>query len=401
MSAYNKSRNTIDASSTQERPLSAQLLSKYHSTIWSKTYKYLQVAGYLNFKLTGKFTDSIASQIGHLPFNYKKFKWSSSGDINYKIFPIEKEKLPDIVKPGEIIGEITKKAGTETGLPANIPVIACGSDKGCETIGMGVINNEMASLSFGTTATVQTTTEKYFEPLKFMPPWPAPIPGHYNPEVEIFRGYWMITWFKREFGHEEIIKAKKKKVVPEEILNELLKQVPAGSMGLIVQPYWGPGLKEPSAKGSIIGFGAIHTKAHIYKAVIEGLAYALLEGMRKIEKSGGFKIKKVAVSGGASQSDEICQITSDIFNLPIVKGRTYETGGLGAAIITAVGIGEYNSFDKAIKKMVRYRKTFLPNAQNSKIYQKFYKDVYLKMYRSLKNLYKDIRKITNYPEKID
>lgn len=71
-----------------------------------------------------------------------------------------------------------------------------------ETIGAGVLDTSRASLSFGTTATVQTTSEKYFEPIRFMPPYPAPVPGRYNPEVEIFRGYWMITWFKNEFGHK-------------------------------------------------------------------------------------------------------------------------------------------------------------------------------------------------------
>ena len=151
--------------------------------IWEKTFKYLQVSGYINFKLTGNFNDSVASQIGHIPFNYKKMRWASGNELPNYLFRISRSKLPDLVKPGEIIGNITKEASLLTCIPENIPVIACGSDKGCETIGMGVVDTTMASISFGTTATVQTTTKKYFEVLKHMPAYPATLSGHYNPEV--------------------------------------------------------------------------------------------------------------------------------------------------------------------------------------------------------------------------
>ncbi len=369
--------------------------------IWENTYKYLQVSGFLNFRLTGRFIDSIASQIGHIPFNYKKMRWASKNDINALIFPVDKQKLVELVKPGANIGKVTKNASARSGIPEGIPVIACGSDKGCETIGMGVVNEKMASLSFGTTATVQTTTKKYFEPIRFMPAYPAPIPDRYNPEVEIYRGYWMITWFKNEFGQREVINAQKKGIAPEEILNKLLQKVPPGSMGLLVQPYWGPGLKNPFAKGAIIGFGDVHKRAHIYRAVIEGLAYALLDGLHKIEKAGRCRVEKVAVSGGASQSNEICQISADIFNLPLVRGRTFETAALGAAIVTACGLSIYPSFDTAIKKMVKYERVFEPNPENVDIYEKLYRGVYQKIYRSLSPLYKRIREITGYPEKIE
>ncbi|MDY6821801.1 MAG: FGGY-family carbohydrate kinase, partial [Deferribacterota bacterium] len=350
--------------------------------------------------LTGLFLDSIGSQIGHIPFDYKKMKWSKKGSLNYLLFPVETEKLPDLVAPGEIIGKIIPSAAKLTGIKEGTPVIACGSDKGCETIGMGIIDTSKASLSFGTTATVQTTSKNYFEAIKFMPPYPAVIPGYYNPEVEIFRGYWMITWFKNEFGYKEKIEAEKNGVIPEIELNKLLKQVPPGSMGLMLHPSWGPGLKHPEAKGAIIGFGGVHKRAHVYRAVIEGLAYALLEGMHSIEKASKTKISEAGVSGGASRSDEICQISADIFNLPLYRGVTHETSALGAAIVSAVGLKVYKDFNSAIKNMVKVGKTFYPNEENTFLYNELYKRVYRKMYKSLKPLYKDIRDIVGYPEKI-
>jgi sugar (pentulose or hexulose) kinase len=369
--------------------------------IWAKTHKILQISGFLNYRLTGEFKDSVASQIGHIPFDYKKQKWGNPKDLftfSAKLYPIEKEKLPDLVKPGEMLGKINKTSAAATGLPLDLPVIACGSDKGCETLGTGVLTNKTASLSFGTTATIQTTSKKYLEPTPFMPSYPAVMPGFFNPEVEIFRGFWMVSWFKNEFAHNEIIEAEKRGVSAEEVLNELLCQSPPGAMGLMVQPYWSPGLSQPSAKGAIIGFGDVHKKPHIYRAVIEGLVYALREGKERIERVSKTKITRLAVSGGASQSDEICQITADVFNLLVVRGKTAETSALGAAVLTAFGTGHFNSFEEAVHKMVQTKNEFHPNKKHVKLYDQLYKKVYKKMYRKLEQFYHEIREITGYPE---
>jgi sugar (pentulose or hexulose) kinase len=368
--------------------------------IWEKTHKFLQVSGFLNYRLTGEFKDSVASQIGHVPFDYKRQKWGNPKRLltfSAKLYPVEKDKLPDLVKPGEFLGRISEKASYETGLPENLPVVACGSDKGCETLGMGVLNNETASLSFGTTATIQTTSKKYLEPISFMPSYPAVFPGYFNPEVEIFRGFWMISWFKNEFACKEIHEAEERGITAEEVLNEMLCQSPPGSMGLMVQPYWSPGLSQPAAKGAMIGFGDVHKKPHIYRAVIEGLVYALKEGKEKIEKVSKTKIHQLAVSGGASQSDEICQITADIFNLPVARGRTAETSGLGAAILTGFGTGNFNSIEEAAKEMVQFKNEFHPNESHVKVYDRLYKKVYKKMYKKLEPFYHEIRDITGYP----
>ena len=366
--------------------------------LWEATFKYLQVSGFLNYRLTGHFADSVASQIGYLPFNYRKMRWARRMELSARLFPVEKEKLPELMVPGATLGRITRQAAESTGIPAGLPVIACGSDKGCETLGSGCITPRMVNLSFGTTATIQATASRYFEPIRFMPPYPAVVPGLYNPEVEIFRGYWMITWYKNEFAHKEVLEARENGMAAEEILNRHLAATPPGAMGLVVQPYWGPGLKHPMAKGAMIGFGDIHTRAHVYRAVIEGLGFALFEGLGRIEKAGRLKAERAAVSGGASQSDEICKITADIFNLPMVKGATHETSGLGAAIATAVGLGIYSSFDEAVANMVSVRKVFQPDPGHVALYKALYQKVYRKIFKALEPLYAEIREITGYPE---
>ncbi|MGK5026442.1 FGGY-family carbohydrate kinase [Janthinobacterium sp. RB2R34] len=97
-----------------------------------------------------------------------------------------------------------------------------------------------------------------------------------------------------------------------------------GSMGLMLQPYWSPGIKVPGpeAKGAMIGFGDVHTRAHMYRAILEGLAYALREGKERIEKKSGVPITALRVAGGGSQSDAAMQLTADIFGMPAARAHT-------------------------------------------------------------------------------
>jgi sugar (pentulose or hexulose) kinase len=266
-------------------------------------------------------------------------------------------------------------------------------------IGAGCSEPHVGCLSYGTTATINTTGKRYVEVTPFIPPYPAAIPGAYSTEVQIFRGYWMVNWFKEQFGHHEQSRALQEDVAPEQLFDELVNAVPPGSMGLMLQPYWAPGIKVPGpeAKGAIIGFGDVHTRAHVYRAILEGLAYALREGKERIEKRSGVAITELRVSGGGSQSDAAMQLTADIFGLPTVRPHVYETSALGAAIDAAVGLGLYPDFAGAIAGMTRVGKVFQPIAANQSMYDRLYRQVYRKMYARLQPMYREIAEITGYP----
>jgi len=173
-------------------------------------------------------------------------------------------------------------------------------------------------------------------------------------------------------------------------------------MGLMLQPYWTPGIKVPGpeAKGAIIGFGDVHTRAHVYRAILEGLAYALREGKERIEKRSGVAITELRVSGGGAQSDAAMQLTADIFGLPTARPHIYETSGLGAAIDAAVGLGLYPDFSTAIKAMTRVGRVFQPIPENRKLYERLYHRVYRKMYARLQPMYAEIADITGYPKQV-
>nr|MDA3834973.1 FGGY-family carbohydrate kinase [Spirochaetales bacterium] len=387
----------IDTIKKIQRDGKSNWIRQHQPEIWKKTYKYTTISGFFHRRMTGLWHDSTANQIGHIPFDYRRQMWSAPSGLSAKLYPIPKEKLPDLVPPGSIIGKISTAFAHQSGLPEGLSVVACGSDKGCETLGMGVVSPDTASLSFGTTATIQTTTATYVEPLRFLPAYPAPIPGKFNPEVEIFRGFWMITWFKEQFGFKELSESKQLGKTPEELLDETLKTVPAGSMGLLVQPYWSPGIKQPFAKGAMVGFGSVHTREYMYRALVEGLCYALLEGKHRIEKVTKEPIKRITVSGGASRSDAICRIAADVFGLPLLRGKTAETSGLGAAVVVQTGIGTYKTVKEAAEGMISHQDEFIPESSNHKLYQELFA-VYQKIFPSLDHVYKKIGKITDYPK---
>ncbi len=377
----------------------ANWIRTYQPEIWARTHKYLLLSGYLTYRLTGRFVDSAGCQVGYVPFDYKRLRWAGKHDWKWQAVPMSPALLPDLVQPGESLGEITPDAAAATGIPAGRPLIAAAADKACEVIGAGCLEPHIGCLSYGTTATINTTHQRYVEVIPLIPPYPAAVPGAYSLEIQVYRGFWMVSWFKEQFGHLEQQQAEEQGLEPEVLLERLVSQAPPGAMGLVLQPYWSPGLKipGPEAKGAIIGFGDVHTRAHVYRAILEGLAYALREGKERTEKRTGIPITELRVSGGGSQSDAAVQLTADIFDLPTARPHLYETSGLGAAIDAAVGLKLHPDFATAVREMTRVSRVFEPNPDTRALYDGLYHRVYKKMYRRLRPLYEEIRTITGYP----
>ncbi|MCD7775601.1 MAG: FGGY-family carbohydrate kinase [Clostridiales bacterium] len=369
-------------------------IAEHEPDIWEKTDKFVMLPAYLNYKLTGKLIDSVANIIGHVPFDSKKGCWMKEGSLTRCVYDIPKEKLCDLCKPGETVGYITEDACKKSGIPKGLPLIATGSDKGCETLGLSVIHKGKAALSFGTTATIQITSDEYIEPQQFMPAYPAIISGKFNPEIQIFSGYWMLSWFIREFGHEERYIAEYQDCSPEDILNGHLKDVPPGCDSLILQPYWTPGITIPNAKGSVIGWSYIHSKYHLYRAIIEGVGFGLYEAMQNIEKRSKVPITELYIGGGGSQSDEISQITADMFGLPVKRIQTHEACGLGSSIVAFVAMGTFKTYDEALESMVYVKDIFYPDKKTHEIYENIYNTIYKKIYRRLNPIFNKMKKMT-------
>jgi sugar (pentulose or hexulose) kinase len=375
----------------QRKVSACNWIAEHEPELWARTAKYAMLSAWLSYKLCGNLCDAQASTVGHVPFSFKKRAWMERGEITRPIFDMRDDQTYDLVEAGTVMGAITGKAAEETGIPPGLPLIATGSDKACETLGLGCLTPDSAALSFGTTATVEITVRDYVEPFPFIPPYLSVMPGYYTPEVEIYRGYWLISWFKREFAALEQAQAEGLGVSTESLLNQRLAEIPPGCDGLMLHPYFTPGLVMPRARGSFIGLSDHHTRMHFYRAVIEGINFALMEGLENIEKRGKIKAKRLFVAGGGSQSPEILQITANMFGLPVRRVHTHEVTGLGSSLVAFVSQGVYKSYGEAVAAMVHPQAPFEPDPAQRALYRRLYEEIYVKVFDKLKPFYAAMR----------
>ncbi|MEA4911843.1 MAG: FGGY-family carbohydrate kinase [Oscillospiraceae bacterium] len=380
--------NMLDTVKLQRETSACNWIIENEPDIWAKTRWFVLLSTYLNFKLCGRVADADAGAIAHIPFDNKTRTWMKKSNLTRCVFEMGDDKLYELVKPETELGKITEAAAAATGLRAGLPLIATGSDKGCETLGLSVIDAHKAAISFGTTATIQFATDRYIEPQPFLPPYAAVVDGLWNPEIQVYRGYWLVSWFKREFAEKEVKQAAALGCAAEELLNKRLAEIPPGCDGLIFQPYFTPGVSMPHAKGAIIGFSDVHTRIHIYRAIIEGINFSLYEGMRLMEKRAHTTIEELYLAGGGSQSGEICQITADMFGLPVIRTATHEACGVGSAMIAFRSLGIFKDYSEACGAMVHVRDRFEPDPAAHAVYEDIYNNIYTKIFGKLLPLYK-------------
>ncbi len=381
-----------------EAETEANWLERYQPELLAQTAHYLLLSGYLNYRLTGEFKDSVGSQVGYVPFDFKQQNWCADADWKWHSMALKRYMLPTLVPVGETLGAVTLEAASATGLPQGIPVIAGAADKACEVLGVGALEAGVASISCGTTATINTTRSKYVEVVPFMPAYPAALPAHFNTEIQVFRGFWMVSWFLEQFGQRERQQAKERGVAPETLLDQLLEQTEPGAGGLILQPFWNPVLGEtgPEGRGSIIGFRDFHTRAHVYRALIEGLAYALRSGKERTERRTKTAITCIRLSGGGAQSDQVSQIMADVLNLPVERFDDCEASGRGAAMVGAAAIGWCDTINDAAVTMTGGTESFYPDPEKAKLYNGLYQSAYKALYGGLKAIFVDYQSLGKF-----
>lgn len=358
---------------------------------WKKMKYYVPFGAYFNYKLTGNLCVSSADCIGHYPVDFKKGKYLPSIHPKINVFKIPLNSLPKMVPTGSVIGKVTKEFSEKSLIPEGTTVYASGSDKSCETFGNGAIDKDVASISLGTACSIDVVDTRYSEPEKFLPSYQTPYQGAYDLEVQVYRGLWMIKWYVDNFGDTDKAEAQRLGVSIEEYLNRKIETIAPGSDGLVLQPYWGPGLKRPNAKGSIVGFSGVHTRFHLYRAIYEGIAFALREGLDEIMKKTHRKPSKLIVSGGGSSSEVMLHIIADVFGIPVYKAADSEASSLGAAMSGFLFSNVYATPKEAVSHMVKEGTRIDVNPKNHEIYDRLYKKVYLKMYPSLKKIYRNCK----------
>ncbi|MBP1039595.1 sugar kinase [Vagococcus sp. BWB3-3] len=332
--------------------------------------------GYLTHRLTGEFKDNIGNHFGQWPVDYETWQWSRDQEVLNQ-YNLPEEMLFEVVKPGDILGYITKEASAKTGFPEGLPLIATTSDKAVEGLGAGLIRETSGFVSLGTyISSMVTGVEMPKDAVNY---WGimSSIPDKYAYEgYGIRRGMWTVSWYKDLLGGKISIRANYQGVSEEEYLNEQAQHVPAGSDGLMTVLDWLANPWEPFKRGMMIGFNAHHDYRYMYRSILEGIAYTMKNNVTNMTMELGKEIDEVIVTGGGSNSDLMMQIFADVFNLPIKRNVVNGSASVGAAINAAVGLGIYDSYEEAVAKMVKVKDVFTPIPENVVVYQQLNEGVY-------------------------
>lgn len=333
--------------------------------------------GYLTYRLTGELKDTAANQFQwQFPIDVDTWQWSKDEEY-FNSFNIPREKLLELKMPGEILGYVTEEAARETGIPAGIPVVATANDKAVEALGAGLIDPEVGLVSLGTYIASMVCGSKNEPSAKNYWTNLSCIPYRYLYESNgIRRGMWLITWYKNIIGEEYAEKARREGYSVEDYLAKEAARVPAGSDGLLTIPDWLAPATQLYRKGVIIGFDERHTRGHIYRSLLEGIAMTLKIHYDAMIDELGMKPKYLIISGGGSNSDLFMQIFADVYGVETVRNVVNGAASLGSAICVAVATGLYSGFEEAVRNMVRIKDKFTPNEENNKKYTRIIEGVY-------------------------
>jgi sugar (pentulose or hexulose) kinase len=222
----------------------------------------------------------------------------------------------------------------------------------------------------------------------------SPIPKLYNHESMASKGFWLVSWFRDNFGSGLLAEAKAAGISVEALLDREAESIPAGSEGLVVLPDWAPSALRPNGKGIYMGFDDRHQRKHMYRSLVEGIMLQIKLGADKMAKYLDLSINELYIGGGGSKSNFTAQVIADIFNVPVHRSRESENCSLGVAMCGAVGAGLYPDLEAAMAGMGKDYDDFLPNKDNHALYTALSEKVIQKLYPALEDVLKDLAELT-------
>ncbi len=351
-------------------------LSQPYEHVDSRVSYVTTTSGYITQRFTGQFKDTAANHEGMWPIDKDTWQWSDNPAV-IKKFQIPRRKLLELVMPGDVLGEVTPEASAQTGIPAGIPVVATANDKAVEALGAGLKPGNTALISLGTYIGGMVYGERYIKDGQTFFSNMASVPNHYLYESGgIRQGMWTVSWLRKLFGDDVVKTAQRLGISSEDVLNREAQLVAPGSEGLMIVPEWLAPPDKLYKRGIMLGFHGGHTRAHMYRAMLEAIALTMYNHVNAMCRELDLQLESVIVSGGGSSGDLFMQIFTDVFGVPAIRNEVNGAASLGAAICAAVAAGVYDGFEPAISSMVRIRDTFEPIASHTAVYRRMNASVY-------------------------
>jgi len=353
--------------------------------IFEKAHKFLLVHDYLIHKLSDVFVTDYSNASRTMLFDIRRAIWSEKMTDG---FGIPTEKLPTAVESGQEVGTLTSKASKATGLKEGTPVIAGGGDQQCAALGVGVVREGMLKSTTGTgTFLLSHSRTVRLDPGLRVLCSRHVVPDSFVVEASMFTTGSALKWFRDNLGVEEVSIAGEKGVDPYDIITEEASSIPPGSEGVIHIPHFvGAGAPNwnPYARGIFAGLALGHTRAHIIRAILEGVSYEIrtnVEVMREL----GLPAREVRVTGGAARSETWMQIQANILRTPVIRTQMEEATAVGAAILAFKGVGVFKSVAEAAEKMVRTLEPLQPTKETLEVYKSGY-NTFKSLYSAISDL---------------
>ena len=339
---------------------------------YRNAYKFLGTKDYVIWRLTGKFVTDYSEASGTGVFNLTKREWA------YRLIKacgLEEEKLPELLSSTDVAGMVRPEAAREIGLSPSTPVVIGGGDVSATAVGAGVVIHGRVYNYVGSSAWVGACTN---EPL-----WGSQvkpyifchlIPEKYTSQVAIYCAGSAFEWAKENLCPQEEEQASREGVSVYALMDRLAARVEPGAAGLLFIPsLLGGGTlhRNPNMRGAFIGLTLHHTRAHLLRAILEGVGFDLKQILDIFETVVG-KISEIRLVGGVTKSSLWCSILANIYSKPVVPlSISQSTAALGAAIAGGVGVGIWPNF-AIVDELIRTESCFEPDASQVQAYKSLY-----------------------------
>jgi xylulokinase len=351
--------------------------------VFAKARHVLLPKDYVRYQLTNEYAMDKADGAGTVLFDLRARDWS---DEILAALDIPRAWMPRTFEGTEYTGFVTEQAAALTGLKVGTPVAAGGGDQAAGAVGMGAVESGVVSLTVGTSGVVfATTPSALIEPNGRLHAFCHAVPGMWH-----FMGVMLSAAGSLQWYHD--------KLAPELSFDELIKEaepIPAGSEGLLFLPYLSgerTPYPDPLARGAFIGLTLRHNRAHLTRAVLEGVSFGLKDSFTLIQNAGLETITQVRASGGGTKSALWRQILASVLNVELVTVNTTEGGAYGAALLAGVGAGAWTDVVSACKECVRITGSTQPDPVQVAAYQKAY-SIYQELYPTLKDSFRKIAEL--------
>jgi xylulokinase len=347
---------------------------------WNKVRSIMLPKDYVRFRLTGEWATDLSDASGTLLLDVARRRWSKE---MLELVELDESLLPSLHESPATSGEISAEGAAATGLQVGTPVVAGAGDQAAGAIGMGVVSSGTVSATVGTSGVVLAATSgPALDPKGRLHTFCHAVPGRWMVMGVTQAAGLSLRWFRDQFA--AAIGGRSNSY---DALTAEAAKAPPGSDGLLWAPYLmgerTPYL-DPAARGALVGLTASHTRAHVIRAIMEGVAFSLRDTLTILQEIG-VPVKAIRLGGGGARSSLWQQIQADVYGQRVDIVEAEEGAAYGAAILAGVGAKAWPTVDAACNAVVRVAKSVDRNARDSVALDKAYA-VYRRIYPAMKSI---------------